>query len=203
MLLLKSGCLISARSSMFPLIGLLLGARYCRRVYEVDPTMRSSIFHILLRIYLRPRANHPMLFGPALALISAHASSIDAIEVFDLLPPLVALSDIKVFLEKTLRRSGERVREAKILKAIGRSTVETEERSVVDLEERRVKITDSRVYVRISPSSPLIKVAQVFFRLYRCPQCHKRLGNSVIAVHSPQYVFRLEPVNPLANVILS
>lgn len=109
--------------------------------------MRSTIFHLLLRIYLRPRASHPLLFGPALALISAHASSIDAIEVFDLLPPLVALSDIKVFLEKTLRKSGERAREAEIVKGIGRSWVESKEREIVGLEERRVKITESRLWV--------------------------------------------------------
>lgn len=112
--------------------------------------MQSTIFHVLLRIYLRPRASHPLLFGPALALISAHASSIDAIEVFDLLPPLVALTDIKVFLEKTLRRSGERAREAEMIKGIGRSWVESEERQIVELEERRVKVTDSRVYALLS-----------------------------------------------------
>lgn len=143
---------------------IVIDHRYCKRVYDSDPAMRSSIFHVLLRIYLRPRPSHPLLFGPALALISSHAAAIDAIEVFDLLPPLVALSDIQTFLEKTLRRSGERVRDAKVIKAIGRSAVDEAERQVVALEERRVKITESRV----------------------CPLCHKRLGNSVIAIHSPR-----------------
>jgi hypothetical protein len=27
-----------------------------------------------------------------------------------------------------------------------------------------------------------------FFFDFSCPQCHKRLGNSVIAVHAPRYV---------------
>ncbi|ORY62729.1 hypothetical protein BCR35DRAFT_308965 [Leucosporidium creatinivorum] len=137
---------------------------YCKRVYDSDASMRPTIFHLLLRIYLRPRPSHPLLFGPALSLISSHASSIDAIEVFDLLPPLVALGDIRVFLEKTLRRSGERVREGKVVRSIGRAEVDEEEGQLVDLEERRVKITEGRV----------------------CPQCHKRLGNSVIAIHSPR-----------------
>lgn len=128
--------------------------------------MRSSIFHVLLRIYLRPRPNHPLLFGPALALLASHAAAIDAIEVFDLLPPLVALGDLQTYLEKTLRRSGERVRDAKMVKAIGRSAMDDAERNVINLEERRVKITETRV----------------------CPLCHKRLGNSVIAIHSPRYV---------------
>ena len=25
--------------------------------------------------------------------------------------------------------------------------------------------------------------------VFRCPQCHKRIGGSVIAVHAPRYVF--------------
>ena len=156
---------LQPRSTFVPLISrsrslTFSRCRYCKRVYESDPAMRSTIFHLLLRIYLRPRPNHPLLFTPALSLISAHASSIDAIEVFDLLPPLVALSDIKVFLQKTLRRSGERAREAKIVKGIGRSWVDAGEREVVELEERRVKITDARVCVLelLSRRSTLILV---------------------------------------------
>lgn len=121
--------------------------RYCKRVYDSDASMRPTIFHLLLRIYLRPRPNYPLLFSPALALISSHASSIDAVEVFDLLPPLVALEDIRVFLEKTLRRSGERGREGKVVKSVARAAVDEEEGQSVDLEERRVKITEGRVYV--------------------------------------------------------
>lgn len=126
--------------------------------------MQSSIFHILLRIYLRPRSNHPLLFGPALALLSSHAAAIDAVEVFDLLPPLVALRDLQTYLEKTLRRSGERTRDAQLVRAVRQSQMDDAARRVVDLEERRVKVTDGRV----------------------CPVCHKRLGNSVIAIHSPR-----------------
>ncbi|CEQ42822.1 SPOSA6832_04686 [Sporobolomyces salmonicolor] len=143
-----------------------LVCRYCKRVYDSDESMRPTIFHLLLRIYLRPRPHHPLLFGPALALLSTHAARIDPIEAFDLLPPLVALGDIQVYLEKTLRRSGERKREAQMVAAVGRSWIDQKERELVDLEERRVKITEGRV----------------------CPVCHKRIGNSVIAIHNPQSV---------------
>lgn len=121
--------------------------RYCKRVYDSDPTMRSTIFHTLLRIYLRPRADHPVLFAPALSLLSTHAARIDAIEAFELLPPLVALEDIQVYLTKTLRRSVEKRREAKMVRAVGKSAVDQAEGEVVDLEERRVKITEGRLCV--------------------------------------------------------
>lgn len=111
--------------------------------------MRSTIFHTLLRIYLRPRADHPVLFAPALSLLSTHAARIDAIEAFELLPPLVALEDIQVYLTKTLRRSVEKRREAKMVRAVGKSAVDQAEGEVVDLEERRVKITEGRLCVTL------------------------------------------------------
>lgn len=123
--------------------------RYCKRVYDSDESMRSTIFLLLLRIYLRPRPSHPLLFAPALSLLSTQAARIDPTEVFDLLPPLVALGDLQVYLEKTLRRSTERVREAKMVKAIGRSWLDQNEREVVDLEERRVKVTEGRVCAEV------------------------------------------------------
>ncbi|GAA5895940.1 Vam6p [Sporobolomyces salmoneus] len=137
--------------------------QYCKRVYESDEAMKSTIFPLLLRLYLRPRPSHPLLFAPALSLLSNHAARIDPFEAFELLPPLVSLGDMQTYLTKTLRRSTERRREAVMVKNVGRSWVEQNERDLVDLEERRVKISDSRV----------------------CPQCYKRIGNSVIAIHNP------------------
>ncbi|GEM08903.1 rab guanyl-nucleotide exchange factor [Rhodotorula toruloides] len=153
--------------------------QYCKRVYDSDESMRATIFHLLLRLYLRPRQNHPLFFGPALALLAIQAARIDPIEAFELLPPLFAVSDIKVYLEKTLRRSSERVREAKMVKAIGQSWVDQADSGIVDLEERRVQVTEGRV----------------------CPVCHKRIGNSVIAIHNPHgevahYQCRLQRLRP-------
>ncbi|GAA5946072.1 hypothetical protein JCM3775_007212 [Rhodotorula graminis] len=139
---------------------------YCKRVWDSDESMRPSIFHLLLRLYLRPRPDFPLFFEPALSLLSTQAARIDPVEAFDLLPPLVALGDLQVYLEKTLRRQTERSTESRMVKAIGRSLLDQQEVKIVDLEERRVKITDGRI----------------------CPVCHKRVGNSVIAIHSPHGV---------------
>jgi hypothetical protein len=109
--------------------------------------MRPSIFPLLLRLYLRPRPGHPLLFDPALSLLATHAARIDPIEAFDLLPPLVSVRDVKVYLEKTLRRSGERKREGMMVKGVEKSWQEEKEWRVVELEERRVKISEGRVCV--------------------------------------------------------
>ncbi|GAA5915260.1 hypothetical protein JCM8208_004517 [Rhodotorula glutinis] len=139
---------------------------YCKRVWDSDESMRPTIFHLLLRLYLRPRPDFPLFFEPALSLLSTQAARIDPVEAFDLLPPLVALGDLQIYLEKTLRRQTERSTESRMIKAIGRSLLDQQEVEIVDLEERRVKITDGRV----------------------CPVCHKRVGNSVIAIHNPHGV---------------
>lgn len=119
--------------------------RYCKRVYDSDEAMRPTIFPLLLRLYLRPRSSHPLLFGPALSLLSTHAAHIDPLEAFELLPPLVSLGDLQVYLEKTLRKSTERRREAVMVKNVARSWVDHTESDLVDLEKRRVKISDNRV----------------------------------------------------------
>jgi len=119
--------------------------RYCKRVYDSDESMRPTIFHLLLRLYLRPRPDYPLLFEPALSLLSTQAARIDPVEAFDLLPPLVALGDLQIYLEKTLRRQTERSTESRMVKAIGRALLDQQDVELVDLEERRVKITDGRM----------------------------------------------------------
>jgi len=132
-------------SAIFDITDRTFALRYCKRVYDNDESMRSTIFPLLLRLYLRPRPSHPLLFAPALSLLSTHAARIDPLEAFDLLPPLVSLSDMQVYLKKTLRRSTERKREAVMVKNVARSWLDQAEGELVDLEERRVKISDSRV----------------------------------------------------------
>ncbi|KIJ12775.1 hypothetical protein PAXINDRAFT_181469 [Paxillus involutus ATCC 200175] len=51
-----------------------------------------------------------------------------------------------------------------VVREVNKARHEGVERKLMVLESRRVKVTDSRI----------------------CPQCHKRLGNSVIAVHAPR-----------------
>ncbi|KDE07783.1 hypothetical protein MVLG_02051 [Microbotryum lychnidis-dioicae p1A1 Lamole] len=138
-----------------------LAEEYCRRVVATE----QDIFHILLRIYLRPRRNdQKIMFEPALELIKKNALYLDPIVVFDLLPPLISIGKLKIFLEKTLRRSVQVKNETLVLKGITKSFLEKEERDKVDLEERRVKINEGRV----------------------CPVCGKRLGKSVLAIFLPR-----------------
>lgn len=134
--------------------------RYCRSVSAETPDDRGGIFITLLRILLRPPSSQ---FDAALKLIANNGSRIDAAEVLDLLPPLVKMTDVGVFLTKSLRTTRQAMREASITRDLYRARLDQLERGVMGLEERRVRIDEGRV----------------------CAACGKRFGNSVIAVHSP------------------
>ncbi|KIK98408.1 hypothetical protein PAXRUDRAFT_823887 [Paxillus rubicundulus Ve08.2h10] len=134
---------------------------HCKRISPPSPTP-SPIFLTLLKLYLRPTIpDPPDLLTPALSLIARHRTRLDPIETLQLLPPFVSAQDVKPFLAQALRAP---VFDNAVVREVNKARHEGVERKLMVLESRRVKVTDSRI----------------------CPQCHKRLGNSVIAVHAPR-----------------
>ncbi|KDR78810.1 hypothetical protein GALMADRAFT_244386 [Galerina marginata CBS 339.88] len=139
----------------------LKAEEYCKRVYLAG-SGTGGVFLTLLRIYLRPTAQTTTdLLQPALDLISRHGPRLDAVETLQLLPPLVTTDDIRTFLVDALRVP---VFDTRVIRQISKARNDQLARRLINLQARRVKVTDSRI----------------------CPQCHKRLGNSVIAVHAPR-----------------
>ncbi|KAF8501265.1 vacuolar sorting protein 39 domain 1-domain-containing protein [Gautieria morchelliformis] len=132
---------------------------YCKRLYHADPGARG-IFLALLRIYLQPSTSSNLL-RPALDLIRRHSPRLDNVETLDLLPPMVTAQDLNAFLCEALR---DPLFDTQVVREIGKTRLEQVSTKLVGLQAKRVKVTDSRI----------------------CPQCHKRIGNSVIAVHPPR-----------------
>ncbi|KAG7444850.1 uncharacterized protein BT62DRAFT_970791 [Guyanagaster necrorhizus] len=134
---------------------------YCKRYYQSEGET-SNIYLTLLRIYLRPTVKDTQDYlHPALDLISRHSPRLDAVETLKLLPPLVTAEDIRTFLVDAMRVP---IFNNRVVRGISKSRNDQLSRKLMILQTKRVKVTDSRI----------------------CPQCHKRLGNSVIAVHSPR-----------------
>ncbi|KAG6916169.1 hypothetical protein DXG01_008142 [Tephrocybe rancida] len=134
---------------------------YCKRVYELG-TETKGVFLTLLRLYLRPTVNiKEDLLAPALDLIGRHNSRLDIVETLQLLPPLVTAQDVRAFLVEALRTP---IFDTNVIRHISKARNDQLSRKLMLLQTKRVKVTDSRI----------------------CPQCHKRLGNSVIAVHAPR-----------------
>ncbi|KAI0714450.1 hypothetical protein C8T65DRAFT_644360 [Cerioporus squamosus] len=140
----------------------LKAEEYCKRVYQPSsPT--SNVFLTLLRIYLLPGPSAPAaakLLPPALELISRHSPRLDPVATLQLLPPLVTAQDVQAFLLESLRAP---VFDTRVVRNIHKSREDQVARRLMVLQSKRVRITESRI----------------------CPQCHKRLGGSVIAVHAP------------------
>jgi len=140
---------------------------YCKRVYRTttDTNVQKNIFLMLLRIYLRPPPSSttptPNLLTPALALISRHSPRLDPLQTIQLLPPLVPAGAIQAFLTEALRQPRF---DTRLLREVCKARDEELARKLITLQSRRVRVDDTRI----------------------CPQCHKRIGNSVIAVHAPR-----------------
>ncbi|KAH8118200.1 vacuolar sorting protein 39 domain 1-domain-containing protein [Phellopilus nigrolimitatus] len=139
---------------------------YCKSIYIPDsPT--QDIFLSLLKIYLEPSPTAQQkkmqtgLLKPALDLISRQSPRLDTLETLRLLPPLVPAQDVKAFLCDAARAP---IFATRVVREMRKGRGEQVGMKLVGLQSRRVRVTDGRI----------------------CPQCHKRLGNSVIAVHAPR-----------------
>ena len=123
---------------------LTLTYRHCKRISS--PTqIPSPIFLTLLKLYLRPTIpNPPNLLSPALSLIARHSARLDPIETLQLLPPLVNAHDVRPFLVQSLRAP---VFDNCVVREVSLARQEDVERQLMKLESRRIKVTDSRMYV--------------------------------------------------------
>ncbi|TDL20794.1 hypothetical protein BD410DRAFT_750406 [Rickenella mellea] len=139
----------------------LKAEEYCKSIYMPNsPT--QDIFLTLLRIYLQPtQSQSANLLRPALDLISRQSPRLDTMQTLQLLPPLVTAQDVKPFLIDALRVP---VFDTHVVRDINKARSEQVAMKLMVLQNKRVVVTDSRI----------------------CPQCHKRIGGSVIAVHTPR-----------------
>ena len=130
---------------LFQSIEIVLTYSYCARAYAKDPDP-SGIFLLLLKIYLRPKTEaEPVLLTPALSLISTHGVRLDGKQVLDLLPPLVTMHDVRDFFIKTLRDGSAKRNEARVVSNLVSSRKEEVDRVLLDLETKRVRVSDQRM----------------------------------------------------------
>ncbi|GAC76098.1 hypothetical protein PANT_19d00111 [Moesziomyces antarcticus T-34] len=121
----------------------------------------SEVFLTLLRIYLDATGGKTIQLDAALELIARHAARIDLGAALAILPATVPVSQIAGFVDVNLRELTRRQHEARVVREIRTNRQWQVEETLCRLQSRRVKVGESRT----------------------CPQCHKRLGNSVVAVN--------------------
>ncbi len=104
------------------------------------------MFLALLRIYLRPLESSLAtdLLRPALDLISRHSPRLDSFKTLELLPPLVTAKDVRTFLIEALRAP---IFDRKVIKNVSNARDDQVARGLMILQGKRVKVTDSRMFV--------------------------------------------------------
>lgn len=130
--------------------------------HEQKKLADQEVFLTLLRIYLDTASKTSLQLDAALGLIERHAARIDLRSALDLLPASVPVSQVAKFVNVNLRDLTRRQHEAKVIREVRTNRHWQVEETLCKLQSRRVKVGESRT----------------------CPKCHKRLGNSVVAVNA-------------------
>ncbi|KAI8335046.1 vacuolar sorting protein 39 domain 2-domain-containing protein [Chlamydoabsidia padenii] len=137
-----------------------MAEEYCTKIYRDDPTKGKEMYLTLLKVYLQPSTKRQPLIKPALDLLSHHGSNIDASQVLAILPLTTPLDGLFPFFEKYIRQSiGNRNKDRVVRNLLKAEQCQVEEQ-LACYRSRAIKITEDRM----------------------CPQCNKRIGNSVFAV---------------------
>ncbi|KAG0146176.1 hypothetical protein CROQUDRAFT_63207 [Cronartium quercuum f. sp. fusiforme G11] len=152
-----------------------LAEDYCKRIYNSAIKTEENIYIILLRIYLRPnpniisKLNNEKRLESAINLINFENFKIsndyqNSIElILNLLPDLISLNNLNLYLKNSIKNLVKLQRLQLINQFLCKSRLNSLNQFIIELEERNVKVDDKKL----------------------CFKCGKRLGNSVIAVHTP------------------
>ncbi|KAI1123059.1 SPX domain-containing protein [Nemania abortiva] len=130
----------------------------------------TSIYHILLSLYLTPPPPHEPNLEPALSLLSRHGSRLPATSTLSLIPETLPVADLASYFRGRIRAANSVVSETRIVEALRKTQLVNTQAALLlgdgiagsgqGGRSRRVIIGEERV----------------------CGVCHKRLGNSVVAV---------------------
>ena len=133
---------------------------------DEDPDGTPSIYHTLLALYLTPPPPYKANLDPALSLLSRHGSRLPAASTLSLIPDDLPVADLTSYFTGRIRAANSAVAQSRVVEALRRAQLVNSQARLLLGENgeggrnRRVVISEERV----------------------CGVCHKRLGNSVIAV---------------------
>ncbi|KXJ87143.1 vacuolar sorting protein 39 domain 2-domain-containing protein [Microdochium bolleyi] len=132
-----------------------------------DPA--QSIYHTLLSLYMAPPSPHTPNLEPALDLLSRHGSRLPATSTISLIPNDLPVAQLESYFRGRIRAANSVVNESRIVEGL-RKTQLVNTQALLLLGDgvpggqggrnRRVVISEERV----------------------CRVCHKRIGNTVVAV---------------------
>ncbi|KAI2602499.1 SPX domain-containing protein [Hypoxylon sp. NC1633] len=134
-----------------------------------DPDSKPSIYHMLLSLYLTPPPPNKPNLGPALSLLSRHGSRLPAEPTLSLIPNDLPVAELESYFRGRIRAANSVISESRIVEGLHKTQLVNTQALLLLGDgilggqagrNRRVIIGEERV----------------------CGVCHKRLGNSVVAV---------------------
>ncbi|KAL8703798.1 MAG: hypothetical protein Q9201_003013 [Fulgogasparrea decipioides] len=129
----------------------------------------TSIYHMLLSLYLSPPPPHKPQWGPALNILAKHGARMPAYSTLDLIPEVLPIKDLESYFRGRIRSANTVVNESRVVSALSHSLGFSEEAKLRlgdgipggnSGRNRHVVITEDRV----------------------CGVCYKRFGGSAIKV---------------------
>jgi hypothetical protein len=149
---------------------------YCESVYDTDP----NVYHHMLRVCVHPPHGHRPLLQLAASLLVKHGHRMDVLQALALLPPSMPLQLLQPYLECTIRRSAELLRDSLLRRNMLRGHHVDVKVQLLQQQAQRVVIgTDSSCVVCNRKIGALLQLhAKRFLPL------HSQLpaGNSVFAM---------------------
>ncbi|KAH6639956.1 vacuolar sorting protein 39 domain 1 [Truncatella angustata] len=134
-----------------------------------DPDSHPSIYHVLLSLYLTPPKPYQSNLAPALDLLSKHGSRLPASSSLSLVPDDLPVRALESYFSGRIRAANSRLAESRVVEGL-RKTLLVDTQALLLLGDgmpggqggrnRRVVVGEERI----------------------CGTCHKRLGNTVVAV---------------------
>ncbi|KAK7978754.1 hypothetical protein PG988_006244 [Apiospora saccharicola] len=146
--------------------------------YQDDPDGAPSIYHTLLGLYLTPNPPHKPNLEPALDLLSKHGSRLPAASTLSLIPDDLAANRLESYFSGRIRAANSRLAESRIVEGL-RKTMLVDTQATLLLGEGNVPGGSGGSSIS-GGSGRNRRVVVGEERV--CGVCHKRLGNSVVAV---------------------
>jgi len=140
-----------------------------RRASTSEGEDSPSIYHTLLSLYLTPPPPHEQNWLAALNLLSKHGARLPASTTLNLIPSKIPVAELESYFQGRIRAANSIVNESRVVVGLRKSEVISAQAMLLlgdglpdgaGGRNRRVVVGEDRV----------------------CGVCHKRLGNSVLAV---------------------
>ncbi|TQS38932.1 hypothetical protein Golomagni_00556 [Golovinomyces magnicellulatus] len=187
---------------VFKIRDYITAEEYCNHVHQkflkrITPTNTSSgklqnigvqetedvsltIHHILLSLYLKPPPPYQPNLHFALLLLANHGSQLPALSTLSLIPDSLSVASLQSYLCGRIRAGNSKINESRIVAGLNKTEVISVQAHLLLGDRKASRLKNELLKDQSTVGCRNRKVVVGEDRV--CPGCHKRLGNSVIAV---------------------